>query len=592
MPKEKKQSKATPKQVIDFLMEIIEMLPEAVKNLPADMKERKYWEQIFKKGKPADRVMEVLRELPAFTYMRPKKGSKAAWTNVFKKHMGLAQIEGLLNSIKKYATFTPCERRKVVYWRDAFGAAEIHQRVRPEESDEWLPNPHRGTTTFQRFQGEPVYPAFITADTYGPVTFPKQGKIKENIGYAPRTTLAYCRWPWAWLEPKKGNFNWKLIDNSLKAAKASGQTAQLRFQPFSCPIKTPRPYGKRCPPLPFVNAPEWLWDTGIRWNEKMIYTAYELDHNDPLYVKHFGDFIRAFGARYDGHPDLESIDVAYGGFWGESGGNTLPETAAKLADIYLKSFKKTQLMFMLGTDGQHYAQKLANKTGRRIGFRSDCIGDLKVGNSPDVPAKLSWNHTYDAYMKEIYDSGAGDNWKKGPVTMETCGNVATWVCDGFDLDKIIYEGYRYHTSIFMPKNVFYPEKARAKMLEFDKKIGYRFALRQILLHLDTRGGEKFPVEVYIDNVGCAPIYRPYKLALRFSQGKKEKVLTFKEDIRKWLPGNYWFKEEIVFPKGFERGEVKVFLGIVNEQDKPCVWFAIKGKLENGWHPVTSVEVKG
>ncbi|MEI7904943.1 MAG: DUF4832 domain-containing protein, partial [Candidatus Firestonebacteria bacterium] len=465
------------------------------------------------------------------------------------------------------------------------------QRVRPEEHFDYIHNPHRGTTTFQRFQGMPVYPTMVWSDTHGPLTFPGRGKVKNNIGYAPRTTLTYCRWPWAWLEPKKGKFNWSIIDNTLKSAKAVGQTAQLRFQPFTLGLNKPRPDGKRCPPLPFVNLPGWLWDTGIKWNEKITYSAYEPDHNDPLYLKHFGDFIKAFGLRYDGHPDLESIDMAYGGFWGEGGGNATPETGAKLVDIYLKAFKKTQLLGMLGTPGHKHAVEISKKTGHNIGFRADCIGDLNAANVPDVPPNLGWNHTYDAYPKSISFSGSLDSWKTAPVTMETCGTVASWVCSGYDFDKIIYEGCRYHSSVFMPKNVFYPEKVISKMEEFDRKIGYRYALRQALLPLEVKGGEKFHAEIYIDNVGCAPIYRPYKFALRFSQGKKEKVLTFKEDIRKWLPGNYWFQEDVIFPKGFERGEVKLAMAIVNEQEKPCVWFAIKGKLENGWHQLTSVDVK-
>jgi hypothetical protein len=46
--------------------------------------------------------------------------------------------------------------RKNCRWRDQFGPAETVQRVRPKESQAYLANPHRGTTTFQRFNGDPV----------------------------------------------------------------------------------------------------------------------------------------------------------------------------------------------------------------------------------------------------------------------------------------------------------------------------------------------------------------------------------------------------------------------------------------------------
>lgn len=50
-------------------------------------------------------------------------------------------------------------------WRDAYGPDERVQRVRPVESDAWLPNPHRGIVTFQRFQGDPLYASLFWNDT-------------------------------------------------------------------------------------------------------------------------------------------------------------------------------------------------------------------------------------------------------------------------------------------------------------------------------------------------------------------------------------------------------------------------------------------
>ena len=302
--------------------------------------------------------------------------------------------------------------------------------------------------------------------------------------------------------------------------------------------------------------PDWYWDTGAAWEEHGVYANNEPDSNDPLYLQHFGDFIRAFAARYDGHTDLESIDMAYAGFWGESGGNSTAETAYKLTDIYLESFKKTTLLSMLGTPGCAYAQKFAASTGHPIGWRADCIGDLRKPEVAEVPADLCFNHTYDAYPKEIALCGLKDAWKTAPVTMETCGNVATWVMAGYDLDTIIQHGYNYHMSVFMPKNAFYPERALEKLTAFDRKIGYRFALRQMLLPLEAKRGDAIQIEIFLENVGIAPIYRPYKLALRFKQGKNARVVHFKEDIRTWLPGHSYFRETIQFPPDVEPGEVK------------------------------------
>lgn len=476
-------------------------------------------------------------------------------------------------------------------WRDKFGEGEVIQRVRPEETDAWLPNPHRGTTTFQRFQGDPVAPGPQSPrDTFGPTTFePAPKKTKKNRNFIPFTTLSYCRWPWRWLEPRKGKFNWKLVDAALKAARDRGQTLQVRFQPFTEEKVEPteKIASKRRPPATSVDVPDWYWDTGARWiaggKRK---GCYEPDHNDPLWVKHFGAFIRAFGERYDGHPDLESIDLAYAGHWGESGGNSNAATAAKLINLYLKSFKKTQLLSMLGTHGCKYA---ATK-GRAVGWRADCFGDMRKRGMGVVPDHLCWTHMYDAYPREILRNGVQDAWKTSPITMESCGNVATWFLGEHDLEFIIDQGYKYHMSVFMPKSVRFPDEWMDKLVAFDKKIGYRFVLRQMVLPLEAKPGQRIGVPVFIDNVGCAPIYRPYRAALRFTQGKRSFIVPFKQDIRKWMPGHSWFEETIKLPDKLKPGEAKVALGITDEKDNLKVRFAIKPMDPDGWHTLTNVDV--
>ena len=107
--------------------------------------------------------------------------------------------------------------------------------------------------------------------------------------------------------------------------------------------------------------------------------------------------------------------------------------------------------------------------------------------------------------------------------------------------------------------------------------------------LEAKRGSRMLVQFFIDNVGCAPIYRPYALAFRFRQGRKSHVVRLKADIRKWLPGHSWFEERLTLPKALSRGEVKVDLGIVDDSGAPRVWFAMDEKTPDGWHPLTSVD---
>jgi len=453
-------------------------------------------------------------------------------------------------------------------WRSVFGPNEVIQRVRPQETDSYIPNPHKGTTTFQRFNGDPLFPGTTWSDREGPETFtPPTGELK-NPRY-PDTTIAYCRWLWSRTEPEKGKFNWQFVDGALEAARARGQTLQARIQPF---------IGD--------STPGWFWELGGT-TDPQVARARVPDHNTKAYVKHWGDHIRAWGERYDGHPNLESFDIAYGGSCGEGGGNATSETAAKLVDIYLESFRKTQLLSMLGTPGCTYV------AGKRkdIGWRADCFGDVHTGGQGVVPDRLCWNHMHDLYPMEIHTCGVKDTWKSAPVTLETCWTVGYWYERGWDIDWILAQGLKYHLSVFMPKSSYIPEEWSDKIVEFNKRMGYRFVPRQVTLPLEAKPGQEIEYSMWVDNVGVAPIYRPYRLAFRFRQGKRGDIVHSGQDIRTWMPEHTWFREPLRFPAGLSPGVVEVDMGIVHPAtNKPVVRFAIEEVRADGWHPLTCMDV--
>ncbi len=441
------------------------------------------------------------------------------------------------------------------------------QRIRPEYNDAYLNNPHKGTTTFQRFNGDPLYPTLRWDDSKGPLEFPPPQNADLSNGQYPPTRIAYCRWAWRVLEPEKGKIRFDVLDAALKTAHDRGQTLQVRVQPW---------VNKEGPP-------EWYLQMGGTQRE----SGKGFDHNNPLYVQQWGDFIRVLGQRYDGHPDLESFDVAYGGQFGETGGNANYETAAKLVDIYRQSFKKTTLLLMLGSEGCKYASTL---TGVHFGWRADSFGDVRKRGMGVVPDELSWNHMYEAYPPAVQESVGWDAWKYAPVTFESAGTPASWKRANFDIDWIIEQGYKYHMSVFMPKSVAIPEEWMPKIMEFNKRLGYRFFIQQMSLPLEARAGQEIQVFATIDNKGVAPIYRPYHFALRFSQGGRHYIVKLKQDIRTWMPDLTFFREKFIFPKELKLGEVKVACSIVNDRDEPVVKLAIKPLDEDGWHPLTSMDV--
>jgi len=358
-------------QVVERILQLLRAFPDAGDALPKNGLTKAYWRRLFARNDQTRRVLELYRELPLLSGIRQPSPQRADWIALMRKDFAIQEsvFQGGRREIPSVPPdFCPTQAREVIrralaasmnlpqpakamYWREHFGRDEVIQRIRPEESNAYIPNPHRGTTTFQRFQGDAPYSTWLWCDAEGPTTFDPGAPVRDNVKFVPRTTLSYCRWPWRWFEPKKGQYNWKLLDLALKTARARGQTLQIRIEPFTRKIDYRQEpiAATRHPPEMSVDVPDWYWDTGAAWIERGPYHRNEPDFNDPNYLKHFVSFIRAAARRYDGHPDLESVDVAVAGKWGESGGNATPETKATLVGVFRKSFKKTQLIVMLGT---------------------------------------------------------------------------------------------------------------------------------------------------------------------------------------------------------------------------------------------------
>ncbi len=87
--------------------------------------------------------------------------------------------------------------------------------------------------------------------------------------------------------------------------------------------------------------PDWYRPDGGREKGKLAIQKWRTDPEDPRYAKAFGDLIRAFGKRYDGHPDLESVDLSIVERGrGRRVGGTHSPTREALVDAYLESFQR------------------------------------------------------------------------------------------------------------------------------------------------------------------------------------------------------------------------------------------------------------
>jgi hypothetical protein len=293
--------------------------------------------------------------------------------------------------------------------------------------------------------------------------------------------------------------------------------------------------------------------------------------------------IRDLGARYDGHPDLESVDMALVGAWGEGAGSArlTQKTREALVDCYLDAFKKAHLVMLL-TDEK------TNKYGlskRDVGWRVDCLGDMG-GFSP------TWSHMNDYYPQAIINFGMRDAWRKAPVTLEVCWVMQHWKDKGWDVDYIIDQSLKWHISSFNGKSSAVPKDWWPQVNRWLKRMGYRFALRKFTYPSAVRPGGELAFTSWWENKGVAPCYRPFRLALRLKNDRQSVILPTGADLRSWLPGDNLYDSAVVVPGETAEGRYQLQLGVLDERkDPPKVKLAIADRQPDGWYTMGEIEVK-
>ena len=209
---------------------------------------------------------------------------------------------------------------------------------------------------------------------------------------------------------------------------------------------------------------------------------------------------------------------------------------------------------------------------------------------------------------------AVDAWKTAPVAWETCWDMRKWVNEGWSLRFIFNYALALHGSVINNKSAPLPEgeNIRPEVERFLRRLGYRLVLKELTHPAQVRPGEKLDFGMKWQNVGSAPCYRPYRVAFRLtSPGGQQQVFVSDITVNKWLPGSIelfteeFFKEPkdlppgevaqvvgtIALPNELAPGAYTVSIAVVGETDEqPVVRLGIKGRAEDGWYPLSKIEV--
>jgi hypothetical protein len=448
--------------------------------------------------------------------------------------------------------------------------------IKPREINDVLINPGMGFMTFQRFNGDELNEGAGWTEGF-PIEYQKFDGDLKNKDH-PATTIAYWRIYWKYLEPEMGKYRWDMLDKALQVARSREQTLLLRIAPYGTGNER--------------DVPDWyrqLVGPGKKWKYSSDVNGWMVDALDPRYAEYFGGMIRALGERYDGHPDLEAVDLSIVGAWGEGAGSELLSKEAReaLINAYTESFRRTPLIALLmDKETNMYADSQIP-----VGWRVDCIGDLGFWASE----QNGWSHMYDFYPREIINCNIQDDWKRSPVSFEICGTFLNWRdVQKYGRNEVKYifdQSLKWHMSSFNAKSSPVPAEWQDLVDDWLKKMGYRFVLRRFTYPEEVQKNNKLCFTTWWENQGVAPSYKDYTLAIRIKNSSKEFVYLTKANLKAWLPGDIVYDDAFFVPADFPSGNCDVQVAIVDKlRHEPRINLAIEGKLSDGWYQLGSIKI--
>jgi Domain of unknown function (DUF4832) len=430
--------------------------------------------------------------------------------------------------------------------------------VHPKLINDVLVNPGMGIQTFQRYNGDALN-AGVKWSEEGPT---EALAVNASAVDFPRSTIAYCRWFWETLEPEQGKVRWEILDRALADAARHGQQLAIRLMP----------YDQKHP------LPQWYRASGAKRANHEGDPIWEPDFSDALYLKYWGAVVQEAGRRYDGNPNLDTVDISSVGYWGEGWSDHMPAWTVEkqLTGIWLAAFSSTHLLMNFDEP-----EALRYGTAQGAGWRFDCVGDLRA----------KWSHMLDFYPRQIVRAGIEDIWKRSPVSMETCGVPGSWKQQGWDVQYILAEVLRWHVTSLNVKSSAIPPDWKPAFDEFQKKMGYRFELRRFEYPGSIRAANDVPIKMWWVNSGVAPVYRPYILALSCHSATSNVVVEVPADVRKWLPGDAVVEDSIAVP-AMAAGEYRIRVALLDSRThKPAIQLGIAGRTDDGWYDLGPITIQ-
>ena len=191
----------------------------------------------------------------------------------------------------------------------------------------------------------------------------------------------------------------------------------------------------------------------------------------------------------------------------------------------------------------------------------------------------------DAYPNEIIYCQAENAWQTGPIALECCGVPSNW---GPGDGPLAFQwALDQHASVVHLKSSPLPSEWLNDYRDMIRLLGYRFVVLSLEHPAAAPAGGSLAIDLTLDNLGVAPCYFDYRLAVRLSG----RTLVSSHSIRHLLPGSHPIHLDLQLPAVLSPGEHVLEIGIVDPGDSlPVVRLAIEGREPDGWYPLSVLSV--
>lgn len=377
-----------------------------------------------------------------------------------------------------------------------------------------LRNPHKGW-----------YFHFLD-NGYPRPTYRDEENIDEALDMIPGLNHLYLRFDWLDIEKEKGVYDWSYLDGIIEKYRKKGYKFSLRLCTFETNGVTP------------AVIPDYVKNkiNGYVCKNPGGDELFEPDYSDEYFLEALDVFMAEYARKFDGHPDIEYIDIGTFGTWGEGhtssgSGTRYPyETIMKHTNLHLKHFKRTQLMLNddMYTHVSHTSKENAERflqycIGKGIGIRDDGIMVKYYSDTfgyhtlkyPDLFRLFTVNAPCDI-ESEHYSKLSKDYFKDGLPLLEAVRR-----------SKASYAGFHGYAAAWIGDNKYLADYIA-------NRLGYWYFIKGAEIP-ECISGCTSVARFHIENKGFSRAYHRYDLDFFAisEDGKKYKLNASSPDNTRW-----------------------------------------------------------